>query len=63
MLNTEFNYYLKNQNDFVKEYNGKFLVIIGEKIILVADTNEQAYTEATKLHSLGTFLIQRCTPW
>jgi hypothetical protein len=62
MLNTEFKYYLENQADLVSKYNGKFLVIVGKNVVIISDTNEQAYTEAVKKHSPGTFLIQRCSP-
>jgi hypothetical protein len=62
MLNTEFKYYLDNQSELVSKYNGKFLVIKDKKIVIVANTNEEAYTEAIKLYSPGTFLIQRCSP-
>lgn len=62
MLNTEFKYYIENQADLVSKYNGKFLVIVGKSVVIISDTNEQAYTEAIKKFSPGTFLIQRCSP-
>jgi hypothetical protein len=62
MLEKEFNYYLKNQDDLVKEYNGKYIVIVGETVIGAYSTNIQAFLETQKTHELGTFLIQKCTP-
>jgi hypothetical protein len=60
MLEKEFKYYLDNQIELVKEYNGKFLVIKEEKVIGVYDTEDTAYFETEKSHEAGTFLIQFC---
>lgn len=62
MLEKEFKYYLANQEKFVKEYNGKHIVIVGEQLVGVYDTLADAYTESQKKHQLGTFLIQLVTP-
>jgi hypothetical protein len=62
MLKKEFYYYLKNQNDLVKKYNGKYVVIVGESVVGAYNTNAQALIETKKNHALGTFLIQKCTP-
>ena len=62
MLEKEFQYYLDNQDEFVRKYNGKFLVIKNKIIIGVYDTLEEAYVETQKEHKLGTFLIQECLP-
>lgn len=61
MLEKEFAYYLKNQDELVKKYAGKFLVIVGEEVIGSYDSHEAALFEALKEHELGTFLIQKCT--
>ena len=62
MLEKEFKYYLDNQDELVSKYNGKFIVIKGEKIIGVYNSHSDAYTETTKKETLGTFLIQHCIP-
>ena len=62
MLEKEFKYYLEHQKELVPKYNGKFLVIINEKIDGAYDNKMQAYEETIKNHQLGTFLIQECTP-
>jgi len=62
MLEKEFKYYLKHQKELLKKYNGRVIVIIGEKVIGDYDTEAEAYTETIKSHALGTFLIQICTP-
>jgi hypothetical protein len=62
MLQKEFEYYLKNQEELVKKYLNKFLVIKDQKIIGVYDTKQEAYDKSTSEIELGTFLIQHCLP-
>lgn len=62
MLEKEFQYYLKNQSELVKKYNGKYIVIIGEKVVGDYNNEQDAYTESEKKYKLGTFLIQLCVP-
>lgn len=62
MIKKEFKYYLKNQTDLVKKYNGKFIVLKNEKVIGVYDSHSEAYNETIKKEKLGTFLIQHCFP-
>lgn len=60
MLEKEFRYYLEHQAELVGKHNGKTLVIKGEEVIGVHDTEMAAYFETIKKHELGTFLIQFC---
>lgn len=60
MLDKEFQYYLDNQNELVKKYDGKFLVIKGEDILGVFDDEPTAFFETEKKHEAGSFLIQYC---
>ena len=60
MLEKEFKYYLDNQTQLVEKYKGKFLVIKGEEVIGIYDSEDSAYFESEKTHELGTFLIQFC---
>lgn len=60
LLEKEFQYFLDHQNELVKEYGGKFIVIKNKEIIGVYDTEIDAFTETKKNHELGTFLIQQC---
>ena len=62
MLEKEFEFYKENQEDLVKEYEGKFLAIVGQEVIGVYDTELEAYSETKKEHAAGTFLIQHCLP-
>lgn len=62
MLKEEFEYYLANQNELVKVYYGKFIVIKEQKVVGVYDSEIEAYSESIKTLELGTFLIQECLP-
>ena len=62
MLEKEFQYYLDNQTELVKKYDGKYIVIIGNQVIASYNSNEEAYFESLKQYQVGTFLIQHCTP-
>ncbi|MDR2840908.1 MAG: hypothetical protein LBV75_06550 [Paludibacter sp.] len=61
MLEKEFEYYLKNQDALVKNYNNKFIVIVGESVVGAYETYADAYFSSIKTLELGTFLIQKCT--
>ena len=60
-LESEFEYYLKNQAELLKEYEGKFIVIKDRKVIGSYDDELKAIEETSKKHELGTFLVQKCT--
>jgi len=60
MLDKEFKYYQDHQEELVKKYNGKFLVIKDENVQGVYNSHVEAYTEAKKQFRVGTFLIQHC---
>jgi len=60
-LEKEFKYYLGNQEELVKKYNGKVIVIKKQKVIGVYDSEITAIQETSKNESLGTFLVQKCT--
>ncbi len=62
MLEKEFQYFRNHQKDLVQQHSGKFVVIKGEEVIGVYETEMQAYTETKKVHEPGTFLIQQCLP-
>jgi outer membrane lipoprotein-sorting protein len=61
-LEKEFKYYLKHQDDLVRQYNGKFVVIKGDKVLGAYDTETEAVTKTSEAHELGTFLVQKCEP-
>ena len=61
-LEKEFNYFLKSQDELVKEYDGKFIVIKDCKVIGMYDSEVDAIKQTTEDHELGTFLVQKCEP-
>lgn len=60
MLEQEFAYFIQHQEELIKLYEGKFIVIKGDKVIGVYSTKEEAYETTIKHEKLGTFLIQEC---
>ena len=61
-LEAIFDFYLAHQTDLVKQYNGKYIVLVDTEVVGAFDTMEQAYNFAVSIYELGTFLIQLCTP-
>ena len=61
-LKKEFNYYLEHQDEFVKEYNGKFIVIKDCEVIGAFDSELEAINKTSEKYELGTFLVQKCEP-
>lgn len=61
-LNEEFQYYLGHQDELVKQYRGKFVVIKGAAVIGVFDSELEAIEKTSQEHELGTFLVQKCEP-
>lgn len=60
MLEKEFKYYLDNQEKLVQKYEGKHLVIVGEEVVGVFSSDEEAFFDSEKKYKSGTFLIQFC---
>ena len=61
-LEKEFDFYKAHQDALVQKYDGKFLAIVGDKVVGVYDSELAAYTATKKNYAAGTFLIQHCTP-
>ncbi|MEI6035076.1 MAG: hypothetical protein WCS65_12460 [Verrucomicrobiae bacterium] len=61
-LKKAFRFYLENQKDLVKRYNGKFLVIKGHEFLGAFDDEITAIKETSKNHEMGTFLVQLAEP-
>jgi len=62
ILQQEFEFYLAHQDELVKKYDGKYIVLKGQKVIGVFDDELSAVTETQKSHELGTFLVQLAEP-
>ena len=63
-LQDEFDYFVKNQKELVKQYEGKYLIIHSQEVVGAYETEIEAYKEAQEKFELkpGTFLIQPCVP-
>ena len=61
-LEKEFKYYLEHQDELVKKYNGKFIVIKNREVIGAFDSELEAIEKTAEKHELGTFLVQKCEP-
>ncbi len=59
-LEQEFQYYLDNQDELVKKFKGRFIVIKGCQVVGDYDSDVQAVEEASSKYGLGTFLVQKC---
>lgn len=61
-LKKEFQYYLDHQDELVKQYGGKYIVIKGGAVLGAYDSELQAVQSTVAQHPLGTFLVQKCEP-
>jgi hypothetical protein len=61
MLDKEFHWYIDNQSELLKKYEGRVLVIQDENVIDDYDTYDNAYRNAVKKYELGKFLLMECT--
>ena len=57
-----FYWFIDNQEELVKQYNGKYLIIKDFKVIDSFDDENTAYYEACEKYGLGNFIIQLCIP-
>ena len=62
ILEKEFNYYLQHQEELIRKYKDKFIVIKGNAVIGAYESDLEAVEETSKQHELGTFLVQKCEP-
>jgi hypothetical protein len=60
MFDEELEYFISNQDDLVKKYRGKFLVIKGKSILGVYPSALEAYLSAQRSNDLGSVMIQSC---
>lgn len=64
MLEKEFKYYLENQNDLVKSYFGRYVIILDNKVLGDFGSEVEAiiYAKNELKLKLGSFLVQHCMP-
>lgn len=61
-LKKEFEYYLAHQEELVRKYDGKFIVIRGNEVVGSYDDELRAVEETQKKYPAGTFLVQFVSP-
>ena len=61
-LKPELDFYIENQGDLLKRYNGRCIVIKGKTVIGDYSSEVEALRETLKTERPGTFLVQRCEP-
>ena len=57
MLENEWEFYIKNRDELVERYCGKYVVISGENVVAAYDDQKTAYRETIKSIPLGSFMI------
>jgi Family of unknown function (DUF5678) len=62
MLHDELKYFIDHQDELVKQYKDKYIVIKDQRVIGAYDSEFEAYNVTKEQHALGTFLIQKCEP-
>lgn len=64
MLEQEFKYYLEHQEEFLKKYSGRYIIIKDLQVVGDAKNEIDAilYAKDVLKLKLGTFLVQECRP-
>jgi len=60
LLEKEFQYFINHQDELVKKFNNKFIIIIDNNVEGAYDDIADAYIQTTQKFKPGTFLIQHC---
>lgn len=60
MFETELKFFIDNQTELVRKYQGKFLVIVRSELIGAFPSPLAAYEAAQAKYEKGTFVIQPC---
>jgi hypothetical protein len=61
-LKKNLEWYIANQQQLAGEYNGKILLIVDQELVKAYSDMAEAYTEASKSFTPGTFTLQPCSP-
>jgi hypothetical protein len=62
MFKEELDFFIKNQEDLVRQHSGKSLVIEGSKVSAVYGSPLEAYLQVQRDKKLGKVMIQVCQP-
>ena len=55
-------YFIANQDELCKKYNGKELLMTANSVAGVYDSAEEAFLEGKKRFGSGNFALQTCLP-
>ena len=58
----DFHWYLKHQQELVKKYTGRALVIRNHEVIGNYASEDEALDETLKRFEMGEFIVQFCSP-
>ena len=61
-LEKDFDFYLEHQDELITKYNGKYIVIKNGQVLGAYSSDIEAVDETSKVHEIGTFLVQYCAP-
>lgn len=60
-LEKQYLFYLDHEADFLKKYEGKYLVISDKLEVSAFDSKKEAYAFGIENAGLGNFQLQECT--
>jgi hypothetical protein len=60
MFLDEFQYYIDHQDELVRSYEGKIIVIKDAQVIGAYGSVMEAITKTYKTHEIGTYWVQSC---
>ena len=58
----DFRYYLSHQNELVGQYDGKYIVLVDNKVVGSYEDYADAVYSSLEKYQPGTFMVQLCTP-
>lgn len=56
-MSADFDYYVKHQSELVDKYDGKYIVIVNQKVVGDFDTMDEAVDDARKKYQPGEFFV------
>ena len=61
-IERDFKYYLSHQNESVGQYDGKYIVLVNNKVVGSYEDYADAVYSSLEKYQPGTFMVQLCTP-
>jgi hypothetical protein len=61
-LDANYAWYLSNQGELVRSYDGKELLIVDCAVVGAYDKHIDAYVDGALRYGFGNFSLQRCSP-